>query len=76
MSTSERVVRTLGLVLALVYGLGGCVTVKPQDRTILADPIMQIGGESPSQAQVNHALENREGANGGDGVSAGGCGCN
>ena len=61
---------------ALVVGLGGCVTVKPQDRTILADPIMQIGEETQAQGQANHALENREGVNGGDGVSGGGCGCN
>lgn len=75
MSTSDRPPVFVAL-LALVLGLAGCVTVKPQDRTILADPIMQIGAESPAHAQVNHALENREGANGGDGVSGGGCGCN
>ena len=74
MSISDRLL-ALSFV-ALAGCLAGCVTVKPQDRTILADPIMQIGAESPAQAQVNHALENREGANGGDGVSGGGCGCN
>lgn len=65
---------------AVLVGWGlllvGCVTVKPQDRTILADPIMQIGDGTPAQAQINHALENREGVSGGDGVSGGGCGCN
>ena len=74
MSISDRL-WVLSFV-ALAGGLSGCVTVKPQDRTILADPIMQIGAESPAHTQVNHALENREGANGGDGVSGGGCGCN
>lgn len=64
------------LLVFLSLSLGACVTVKPQDRTILADPIMQIGGDNPAHAQVNHALENREGAAGGDGVSGGGCGCN
>lgn len=71
MSISERL-----LLVAVLFGLAGCVTVKPQDRTILADPMMQIGNESGPNAQVNHAIENREGANGGEGVSGGGCGCN
>lgn len=64
------------VVVLCAVALAGCVTVKPQDRTVLADPIMQVGESAPAQAQINHALENREGANGGEGVSGGGCGCN
>jgi hypothetical protein len=63
-------------LVVVAFPLVGCVTVKPQDRTILADPLMQIGESSPAQGQISHAIENREGANGGEGVSGGGCGCN
>lgn len=56
-----------------------CVTVRPQQRGLLSDPIMQFGGnehDSIEQAHVRHAIDNREGAFGADGVSGGGCGCN
>lgn len=65
------------LALLLVsLGLCNCVTVKPQERAILADPIMQFEGEPRAGAQVRHAIDNREGSFGGSGVSGGGCGCN
>jgi hypothetical protein len=57
----------------------GCVTVKPQQRGILSDPIMRFGGNEhdlSEAAHVRHALDNREGAFGAEGVSGGGCGCN
>jgi hypothetical protein len=56
--------------------LVGCATVKPQDRAVLADPIMQFEADAKAQAQLRHAIENREGSYGGAGVSGGGCGCN
>lgn len=71
--------KRLGLVtvLAVVASLASasCVTVKPQERAILADPSMQFESD-PQAAQVRHAIENREGSYGGAGVSGGGCGCN
>ncbi len=66
----------LVLVLVLVPALASCVTVKPQQRAILADPIMQFDGDPRARAPIRHALDNREGSFGGDGVSGGGCGCN
>jgi hypothetical protein len=56
--------------------LSGCATVAPQQRAILADPTMQFMGEAKHDAGLHHAIENREGAMGGTGVSGGGCGCN
>jgi Domain of unknown function (DUF4266) len=56
--------------------LASCVTVKPQQRAILADPIMQFEFDPRAAAPIRHALENREGSFGGEGVSGGGCGCN
>ena len=54
----------------------GCATVKPQERAVLADPIMQFEGDPQASAQLRHAIDNREGSYGGGGVAGGGCGCN
>jgi hypothetical protein len=54
----------------------GCVTVRPEQRSVLADPVMRFEGEELLQGQKKHALDNREGSTGGGGVSGGGCGCN
>ncbi len=64
--------------IAICFALAGvgCVTVKPQQRSVLADPIMQFEGDPQAAAQLRHAIENREGSYGGSGVSGGGCGCN
>ena len=62
--------------LAALVALAGCATVKPQQRAILADPVMQFSSEPESEAALQHALENREGSMGGSGASGGGCGCN
>jgi hypothetical protein len=70
-----RTARSL-LALVSVLALSACVTVKPQERAILADPIMQFEGDPKPAAQLRHAIDNREGSFGGSGVTGGGCGCN
>ena len=64
------------LVILLSLSIAGCVTVKPQQRAVLADPIMQFEGDPQANAQLRHAIDNREGSYGGGGVAGGGCGCN
>jgi hypothetical protein len=64
------------LALAHALALGGCVTVRPEQRAILADPTMQFQGNSREAAQLQHVIENREGSFGGTSVQGGGCGCN
>lgn len=73
--------RALLLLAAIVFALfvGGCVTVRPQQRGLLSDPTMRFGGDEHDQierAHLRHALDNREGSFGGEGVAGGGCGCN
>ncbi len=70
---------TRNIALAVVVAslaCAGCVTVKPQQRSVLADPIMQFEGDPQASAQLRHAIDNREGSYGGAGVAGGGCGCN
>ncbi|CAN5221285.1 hypothetical protein BH09MYX1_BH09MYX1_52030 [soil metagenome] len=69
-----QVLALSAIVLALATA--SCVTVKPQDRAVLADPVMQFEGDPQLAGQVRHAVDNREGSFGGGGVSGGGCGCN
>ena len=64
------------LLFALAATEGGCATVAPQQRAILADPVMQFDAEAKHEAALRHALDNREGSMGGTGVAGGGCGCN
>jgi hypothetical protein len=66
-------------LLLLVLGsalLGGCATVRPEQRAILADPKMRFQGDPRAAAELNHVIENREGSFGGGSVEGGGCGCN
>ena len=72
-------IRSCSLLIALIAVAAagsGCVTVKPQERSVLADPVMQFEGDAHAAAQLRHALENREGAYGGSSAVGGGCGCN
>lgn len=64
------------MALSLAIASSACATVRPEQRSILADPIMQFESDSPDQAQLQHVLENREGSMGGGSVKGGGCGCN
>lgn len=80
--TSERVPDTwlrqaTVLVVALVCcSTAGCVTVRPQERAILADPVMRFDASAREEAELQHVLDNREGSFGGGALQGGGCGCN
>jgi len=62
-------------VFSAMVGLG-CVTVRPEQRAVLADPLMQFQGNPREALQRQHVIENREGSFGGSSVKGGGCGCN
>lgn len=75
----SRLLAILALAGAALAG-GGCSvskwTVRPHQRELLADRIMQLDAEAQERAAEEHILSNREGAVGGSGTSGGGCGCN
>lgn len=66
----------VALVAAALASSTACVTVRPQQRAVLADPVMQFDSEAHAEALRTHAIDNREGSFGGSGVAGGGCGCN
>ena len=62
---------------SLLLALGtGCVTVRPEQKAILADPTMQFESNPLEESARQHVIENREAAYGGGSVQGGGCGCN
>ena len=67
---------TMGIVLAAALLAAGCVTVRPEERELLAEPEMTFGSDAEIQAHEQHVFSNREGSFGAGSVSGGGCGCN
>ncbi|MGC4088295.1 MAG: DUF4266 domain-containing protein [Polyangiaceae bacterium] len=78
MPSKNQIVALFGLGFALALGLvsSGCATVRPEQRALLADPIMQFDGDASEAAGRQHVLENREAAIGSGSIKGGGCGCN
>jgi hypothetical protein len=76
MPTLPRLVAAVTLVA--VAGLAACGrhAVRPNEKELLADPIMLFDQDGQEAAADEHVLENREGAAGGAGTGGGGCGCN
>src|SRR5262245_14760138 len=66
----------LAVLFLLVSAASGCVTGRPEQRAVLADPVMRFNGDAREAAQRQHVIENREGSFGGSSVKGGGCGCN
>jgi hypothetical protein len=64
--------------LVLVAALAGCgrFAVRPNEKEHLADRTMRFDPDAQEAAADDHVLESREGAAGGRGTGAGGCGCN
>jgi len=71
---ARALVQLLGVLLLLT--LASCVTVRPEQRAVMADPTMQFDHDPGDAAARDHVLENREGSSGGNSVKGGGCGCN
>ena len=79
-----RAATRFGVLGALVFAAvasSGCNSlrrnmVRPDEREYLADRIMRVTPDAQEAAADEHVLSSREGAIGGSGPSAGGCGCN
>ena len=66
----------LGLALALPVAAGGCATVRPWDRDLLAEPRMSFIPSPMLHAIDEHIYFSKEASMGGQDVGGGGCGCN
>ncbi len=75
-SSERRTQILLALGLAFALGCSGCVSVKPHEKELLADPAMIYGSGGEAELQEDHILTNREGSAGAREGNGGGCGCN
>ncbi len=65
----------LAVFLMGLLGLGGCAVVKPFEREVLADPVMDPNTGFSKQTLRQKFLSTREGSAGGGTGLGGGCGC-
>jgi len=65
-------------ILLIIFGItfNGCVAIKPYERELLADRVMDFDSIDEERVMERHFLETREGSVGGHGGSGGGCACN
>jgi hypothetical protein len=75
-SNRARLGRGIVLVAALCAASGGCATVKPWERGLLAKPEMQFVACPMLHGIDQHVYFSKEASTGGVGVAGGGCGCN
>ena len=68
--------RLLATMTLSVLALGGCATVAPYERELLAEERMQIAADPLASEMEQHVHDYREGVAGGFGGGGGGCGCN
>ena len=66
-------IAAVALLLALT---NGCTQVRPWQRGVLADPIMQPDRDPLGASLTDHVYFSREQASGGRTVGGAGCGCN
>jgi hypothetical protein len=69
----------LAALVALAQLLAGCNIqpwVKPYERELLADPLMNSSRDPFSDTYLEHVNQVREAARGATGAEGGGCGCN
>ena len=68
--------KKLLLLAMLATFASSCVTIKPWERGILADPCMAASPDPEESKLEQHLFAYREGSAGGYGDTGGGCGCN
>jgi len=73
---SARLGRGIVLLSALSAASGGCATVKPWERGLLAKSEMQFIACPTLHGIDQHIYFSKEASTGGVGVAGGGCGCN
>jgi len=68
----------LTVLMILILGLSGCTSlgVKPWQRDLLAQPVMQLAENPIENGFDDHTYFSKEGASGGGSYAGGGCGCN
>jgi Domain of unknown function (DUF4266) len=72
---AQHKVGAVALILLLAV-TGGCATVRPWDRDLLAEKKMSFVPNPMIEAVDEHVYFSKEGSTGSQEVGGGGCGCN
>jgi hypothetical protein len=72
---NTRLLLLLALTATVLLATG-CTTVKPWERSVLADYAMRADRDQLGTAFNEHIWFSREEASGGASIGGGGCGCN
>jgi len=80
MKKPARIILIFG-VIVIAGAFSGCTTatavrVRPWERGLLADPIMDPSRDPLATTMTEHVYFSREAAQGGAGIGGAGCGCN
>ena len=75
MTTKRKRISRLLAVLAVLLA-GGCASVQPWDRDLLAEKKMSFNPSPMMQAIDEHIYFSKEASMGGMDAGGGGCGCN
>ncbi len=67
---------TLGLAATMCCSSCSNLGAKPEEKTILARPDMQVDAQPLTSALDDHIYFSKEASSGGRGFGGGGCGCN
>jgi hypothetical protein len=76
MKKSVKWLLRLSLAMALAVLAGGCATVRPWDRDLLAEKGMRLIPCPMLHSIDEHIYFSKEASTGGQDVGGGGCGCN
>ena len=68
--------KKVGLLMLTAIALGGCASVQPWERDVLARPEMSLDAYPLDATIDDHIYFSKEGSSGGRGFGGGGCGCN
>jgi hypothetical protein len=75
-SRVSRLAVRIGLIAVVAAFLGGCASVHPWDRDLLAEPAMSFNPVPMMSSIDAHIYFSTEGSTGGQEIGGGGCGCN
>jgi hypothetical protein len=76
-NNKQLTVRALGCIgMVCLFALGGCTTVQPWERGVLAKEEMSWSPNRLEATLNGHVYFSKEASSGGGAAAGGGCGCN
>ncbi|BCY28811.1 DUF4266 domain-containing protein [Flavobacterium okayamense] len=68
--------KSLGIIVLLLFALQSCNTVKEYDKQYINDPDMKLSAKQVERFETNFQVYREAAAGANGGKTGGGCGCN